>query len=133
MAGHLRTVITATLSVVNYKSNFTVVDIKVLTADLGSTFMELETGLLRAINNEGSHWRTNKDLAKEDALEYKSLALSPDIPDLAAHSFPEELLEPQCGALAAPPNAPLEYSPTPLDIPEGVQVIELTPEDTSNT
>jgi hypothetical protein len=70
MAGHLRTVIKATLTVVNYKSHFTVVDIKALTADLGSTFMELETGLLRAINNEGSHWRIDKDLAKEDALEY---------------------------------------------------------------
>jgi hypothetical protein len=94
MAGrHLRTVIKDalnTLSVVNYRSHFTVVKIKALPANLDKTFMELETGLLRAINNEGSHWRTDKDLAKEDALEYESLAPGPDIFDLAAHSSPED-------------------------------------------
>jgi hypothetical protein len=89
VAGHLRTVIknaSTTLSVVNYQSHFTVVKIKALPADLDNTFIELETGLLWAINNEGSHWRTDKDLAKEDALEYESLAPDLDIPDLAAHS-----------------------------------------------
>jgi hypothetical protein len=53
----------------------------------------IKTGLLRVINNEGSFWRTNTDLAEEYAIEFESLA--PDIPDLTpAHSVPEELLEP---------------------------------------
>ena len=43
-------------------------EIKGTPVDLDNTLLELETGLVRVINNEGPSWRIDTDLAKEAAL-----------------------------------------------------------------
>jgi hypothetical protein len=71
--------------VVLYESHFTVIEPHLSTVDLDNILLEFETGVLSILNQAGTIWRTDTDLAREVALS---------LPQEASHHSPSPETEP---------------------------------------
>jgi hypothetical protein len=60
----------STMHVVNYGFHFTIIPCRSSPADVDNMLLELEAGLVSAINDEGPTWREGIDLATVNAMEH---------------------------------------------------------------